>query len=144
MRKPTIGSIMIEDIVTVDADSTVAEAARILREANVGSLLVGDPPDYDGILSERDIVYKAVAENRNPDRLTADDIMTRDITYAYENDPIDESYELMIDNGFRHLPIKNNREETVGIVSIRSLFSHRDETSQFRIEQLQKYIRGER
>lgn len=143
MRDITVDRIMVEEMKAVDPDVSVADAARTLRDADVGALLVGDPPTFQGIISERDIVYKGVADDRDLNELTARDIMTSDITYGRVNDSIHDCYQVMIENGFRHLPIQDNQGHTVGIVSIRSLFSRRDDDHRFKIDQLERYIRDE-
>lgn len=122
----------------------MADAAEELKDLNIGALMVTDGEEFVGIVSERDFVYKIAAEGREPANTTVSDVMTSDVTYGHVDDSIHDCYELMGENKFRHLPIKDNSGEVVGLVSIRSIFNVRDDTHQFLINQLKQYIQGER
>ncbi|MFB6355102.1 MAG: CBS domain-containing protein [bacterium] len=139
MRDPVIDDIMATEVESVDPDMNIKKAASILKDLHIGALMVKGEEGYAGILSERDLVYKITAEGRDPDETLVREVMTPDVTYAESGDSIHACYELMTEHGFRHLPIKSG-DEVVGIVSIRSLFSIRDNENQFMISQLKNYI----
>lgn len=145
MRKDIpVNKIMATDIHEIEASETMASAAEHLKDLNIGALMVTDGNKYVGIVSERDFVYKVAAEKRDPNNTNVSDVMTTDVTYGHVDDSVHDCYELMAEHEFRHLPIKDDEGDVVGLVSIRSIFNVRDDTNQFLIDQLQRYIQGER
>ncbi len=115
----TCGDIMRTPVVTGSEVDTVASIARRMKEEGVGSVIIVD--DYMmllGIVTKTDIVYKVVAEGKDPSSVQAGQIMVRDPYYVYKDTPLREAAELMGLYGIGHLPVldsKNN--EVVGVIS---------------------------
>lgn len=110
-------------MVSTDPDSPVAEAAAAMVRESVGSALVMQGPFLAGILTERDVL-KAAASGADLTAVPVSAWMTRDPQSAAPGTPVEEAAQIMLLNGFRHLPIVEGRHVR-GVVSLRDLFSAR-------------------
>ncbi|MFP4051780.1 MAG: cyclic nucleotide-binding/CBS domain-containing protein [Thermoplasmata archaeon] len=122
MKGLTQTKVLVKDIMTanpiiIKRDESVKRAAELMKEGNVGSLLVLDEAGYlDGIVTEMDIVFKTVAEGMNPDDVKIVDIMSVPVHSIDPDKDIHDAAEIMADLGIRRLPvIKDN--ELLGIVT---------------------------
>ena len=102
---------------TLQLDASVAEAAKAMAEADVGSLPV---VDVDGILfgmiTDRDIVVRVVAMGKNPSATRVDEVATKDVSPAYPDDSLDEALTSMAQRQVRRLPVVEN-ERVIGILA---------------------------
>jgi CBS domain-containing protein len=115
----TLGQLMTRDLVTVAPEDTIGEAAQKMVERGIGSAVVSDFGRLIGILTERDLM-RAIAARTHSSETRVREWMTPDpITTGPETTP-DEAARVMLDNGFRHLPVVENGRP-VGIVSIRDV-----------------------
>lgn len=114
-----IESIMSTDVVTVDASATVQSAAELMRERNLGALVVTKAGKIHGMFSERDLLNRVVAVGKDTRATSVDEVCTLDPTSVTAEAGVDICYQLIRDKGFRHLPIRNDDNEPVGIVSSR-------------------------
>jgi predicted transcriptional regulator len=123
-----IGEICTRDVVYCTPDTNVAEAARLMRERHVGDLLVGveEPGRVRpiGIVTDRDIVVEVVAMNVSPDQLTVKDIMSRALIYVDETKDVYETLALMRHRGMRRMPVVDERDDLVGIVTLDDLLEN--------------------
>jgi CBS domain-containing protein len=108
---------------TIDARASVAEAVTRMRDAAVGCLLVVSGRGLEGILSERDLVMKAVDGAANLDATKVGDLMTPDPVVLRADDSVAVAIHKMAVGGFRHIPLVNDGQPT-GIVSARDLFKY--------------------
>lgn len=116
----TVGDCMTQHPVYVTPDTTLAECALIMKNKQVGSLLVKEDEELKGILTERDIVRKAVTINTSPGDMKASDVMVQDvITITPEKDIFDALYE-MKDYDIRHLPVKKEKA-LVGFITVKDI-----------------------
>jgi CBS domain-containing protein len=110
------------DVETIEAQETVLQAARLMREAHVGCLVVVERAEDEllpvGILTDRDIVVEAVAHHLPVETTTVQDIMSEDLVTCFEDDHIDHAVELMRSNGIRRLPIVSEEHSLRGILSL--------------------------
>jgi CBS domain-containing protein len=113
-----IKDIMTTDIACVDTKSTVADAAKKMKDLNVGSVLVIDKEQLQGLVTDRAIATKAVAEKKDPSKVPVTDIMTRDIVGCSEEDDVFDALQTMGKNRIRRLPVVNERSQLVGVVSM--------------------------
>jgi len=111
--------------VFVGPQATVRQLAAALMQEAVGAAVVLDGATLVGIVSERDIVTRVVAEGRDPDDTRVSDIMTRDVRTARAGMKIAEALEVMSAGGFRHLPLVDASGAVVGMLSIRHLLKWR-------------------
>lgn len=122
----TIREIMTADPITVAADSTIEEAARKMRDANIGSLAVVDQKTVSGILTDRDIVVRAVAEGRTNARVG--DIASRDLVTAKPDDKVHDVVRLVGEKALRRVLVMDDGK-LQGIVSLGDLAIDRDRKS---------------
>jgi CBS domain-containing protein len=115
---PVVANHMTKDLLTLEAEATLAAAAKRMAERGVGAVVVLAGERLAGILTERDIL-KAVATGFEPDARVSD-WMTRHPETIESDDTTDHAAALMIHGGFRHLPVVDGGE-IKGILSIRDL-----------------------
>ena len=108
-------------IVTTTPDSTITEAAHTMRSAHVGAVIVSDGGRPLGILTDRDIVCRVLAEERDPTVTPVESVMTTGVAVAHENDLIDQVLFSMNERGVRRMPIVDERGLLVGMVSLDDL-----------------------
>jgi CBS domain-containing protein len=128
------------EVVTIPADATLSEAARLLARHHIGAVVVNDRDgDLAGILSERDIV-RAVAEHSVA--ALGQDVgrhMTRAVATCCETDSVDELMETMTHGRFRHIPVVED-DTLCGIVSIGDVVKTRIAETVREAESLREYI----
>src|SRR5919202_6716776 len=78
-RGQSVRELMTADPATVETSSSISEAARLMKEHDTGAILVTDGGELKGLLTDRDIALRAVAEGRNPDETKAGEICTTDV-----------------------------------------------------------------
>jgi CBS domain-containing protein len=109
--------IMTQKPVTVEATDTIVAAGRSMRDGNIGDVVVVDDGRIQGILTDRDIVVRAIAEGRDPSRTTVGEISSREPTTLRPDDSIEEAERIMREQAIRRLPVVENGRP-VGIVSL--------------------------
>jgi len=107
-----------QTLVTAPADATVADAARLMQRHRVGALLVVERERLAGIFTERDALFRVIAEGRDPQATLVRDVMTRDPQTIAPDRPFGHALHLMFEGGFRHVPVIDNAR-LVGVVSTR-------------------------
>ncbi|MGB9632410.1 MAG: CBS domain-containing protein [Chloroflexaceae bacterium] len=124
---------------SIAPDRTVEEAVRLMAEHDVGALLVVVQGRLVGIVTERDVVRKAVLQGRNPATTPIAEIMTERVLYVRPEQTVEECMALMTDKHLRHLPVLDDGR-ILGIVSIRDVVADLIAEKSFIIEQLENYI----
>ena len=128
----TIADIMTRSIATVGRDETLQAAARRMQEMDVGSLPVLDGKAVAGIVTDRDIAVRGVAEGMIPQESLVADVMTAELRFCRADDTIEQAMAEMGDVQVRRLPVLDAQNEIVGIVSLGDLATrqsaHTDET----------------
>jgi CBS domain-containing protein len=120
--------IMTQKPLTVETTDTVTAAARSMRDGNIGDVVVLEDGRIQGILTDRDIVVRVLAEGRDPAQTTVGEICSRELTTMSPMDPIGEAVKIMRDKAIRRLPVVEG-ERPVGIVSLGDLAVERDPES---------------
>ena len=115
----TVGEIMTSDVLTVDPSDTIGETAQKMVERGVSSAVVSDYGTLIGIVTERDLT-RAVAGRVHTSEARVREWMTSDPITLGPDASADEAAKIMLDNGFRHVPIVEDGR-AVGIVSIRDV-----------------------
>ena len=113
-----VKDIMTTGIACVDLKSTAADAARKMKDQNVGTVLIIDGNQVQGLVTDRAIVTKVVAEQQDPKSVPVKDVMTRQVVGCRESDDIMDAVKTMGDMKVRRLPVVNDKDQLVGIVSI--------------------------
>ncbi len=115
---PTLADIMRPELIEVAPEDTLGEVAARMTELNVGAVVVKDFGRLIGILTERDML-KAMAERVHTSEARVRQWMTEDpVTAAAETD-VEEAAQVMLEHGFRHLPVVDESGVVVGLVSLR-------------------------
>jgi CBS domain-containing protein len=104
--------------IIANASVSVAEAARRMKENHVGALLVVDEDRLAGIVTERDVLFRVVAEGRSPESTPIAEVMTRDPRTISPDRPFGHALHLMYEGEFRHVPVVENGRP-LGMVSAR-------------------------
>ena len=139
---PKISDIMREHrVLSVDADQTVIEAARLMTEFNIGAVPVLRAGELIGIFSERDLMRRVVAGGRSPAMTKVSEVMTSKPQTVNAESDLDDCMQMMQEAGFRHLPVLDG-DKIVGIASIGDLVNWIITAQNSAIQQLQTYITG--
>jgi CBS domain-containing protein len=112
---------MTPGVEVIHPRSTVAEAAEKMKGLDVGILPVCDGDRLMGMLTDRDIVVRIIADQRDPKQTTVIDAMTPQVAYCFEDEDVQEAAMLMVDKQIRRLPVLNREKRLVGIVSLGDL-----------------------
>src|SRR6266545_4935914 len=119
MTERTIRQIIEGQVpVTAVSTMTVTEASRFMRERNVGALMVVDENKLVGVFTERDGLFRVLAEGRNGETTALADVMTKNPKTIAADKPFLHALQAMHEGGFRHLPVVEE-ERLLGIVSVR-------------------------
>lgn len=119
--------MQVKDVMTPGVEcarpsATLQEAARMMRDLDVGALPVcGDNDRLVGMITDRDIVIRAIAEGQDPKNVRVKDAMTPDILYCFEDEGVDEAATLMKESQIRRLVVLNRDKRLVGIMSLADL-----------------------
>lgn len=115
----TVASICTRLPETTSAEETVLGAAKQMLSQDVGTLVVTDGDGQpDGILTDRDIVVRCVAEGLQPERTKVRDVMSRDVQTVHEDTAVEVALEMMADSEVRRLVVVNDARRVAGIVSL--------------------------
>ena len=137
-----IVSVSGADVATTRPDATIADAAKLLKERNVGALVITtEDGRLAGILSERDLVRGLPDHGADLLALKVKDRMTAEVTTCTPDDRVDAIMKLMTDGRFRHLPVVEE-DKLVGIVSIGDVVKSRLEELESETTTLREYIAG--
>lgn len=116
----TVREVMTKDPVTIEAEETVTELARRMREADAGAIVVLENGTVSGIATDRDIVVRVVAEEKAPKDTRVAEFFTRDVTTVGPDTSVDQAIDLMRTQAIRRLPVVEGGR-AVGIVSLGDL-----------------------
>lgn len=105
-------------LVSVDGNTTVVEAARVMTQSRIGALVVMHGNNIEGIFSERDVVNRVVARGLDPKSTSVYDVMTTPVITAGPETKAIDALRTMQENGFRHLPVCDDGHP-LGVVSLR-------------------------
>ncbi|MDQ3894690.1 MAG: CBS domain-containing protein [Actinomycetota bacterium] len=124
----TVEEIMTRDPRTVNASDTLVDAARAMNEADIGDVVVVDNGDVKGIVTDRDIVVRAIAEGRDPQSTSVGDVCTTGIESIEPGASVDDALRKMREADIRRLPVVQDGRP-VGIISLGDLAVEREPDS---------------
>jgi len=113
-----VSEIMSRHVEIIPPDQSLDEAAGQMRDLNIGLIPICDGDRLVGMLTDRDIVVRAVAEGRDPRDTPVSDVMTPQVRYCFEDQDVAEAARMMEEFQIRRLPILNRSKQLVGIVSL--------------------------
>jgi CBS domain-containing protein len=134
----TVSRIMTKNPKSVGPSMSVASAAKTMRTSRVGSLLVKKGKQHVGIVTETDIVRKAVSTGKPFGKLTVEKIMTTPLCTIESNQSVDDAQDMMGDLGVRHLAV-TKAGAIVGVISVRDLLMFYKRYAQSKIDPSQGY-----
>lgn len=120
--------IMTPYVESVAPEATVQDAAIKMKDLNVGAIPVCDEGALVGMLTDRDMVVRVLAEGRDYKDVTVSEAMTPDIVYCFEDDDTEKASQMMADRQIRRLPILSRDEKLTGIVALADLATRGSET----------------
>jgi len=112
--------VMTREVVVASPEDTICEAARRMAECDAGALPVGENDRLVGVITDRDIAVRAVAQRLSPDTPVRD-IMSREVLYCFDEEDVEHVARNMADQQIRRLPVVNRDKRLVGILSIADL-----------------------
>lgn len=119
-----VGRLMSSPVRTISAETPIQDAARKMNENGIGSVIVvGDGNELEGILTATDFV-RLGADGRSAAETPVSEYMSTDIVTTEANDDIRDVADLMIDHGFHHVPVVDETEGVVGIVTTTDLTAY--------------------
>ena len=124
----TVEEIMTRDPRTVNADDPIVEAARIMRDSDIGDVIVLQGGEVGGILTDRDIVVRGVADGRDGESTTVGDVCTTGIEAIEPSASVDDALSRMREADIRRLPVVQDGQP-VGIISLGDLAVEREPDS---------------
>jgi CBS domain-containing protein len=111
---------MTREVRVASPGQSIRDVAKIMDEINAGSMPVGENDRLVGMITDRDIAVRAVANGRGPDTRVAD-VMTREVKYCFEDQSIDEVTQNMGELRIRRLPVLTRDKRLIGILSLGDL-----------------------
>ena len=139
----TIKQILAEKskpIATIGPNDTVKSALDLMVTRDIGALLVVDGKKLIGIFTERDCVRKVMSPGLNPQDILVQAVMTARVRFVTPDMEVSQGLALMTERFFRHLPVLDEDQNLLGIVSIGDLVKAKISEQSFIIEQLERYI----
>ena len=117
----TIAEIMSTDVRTIQPQESLRRAAQCMQELDVGALPVCDGERLLGMLTDRDIIVRGIADGLNPDQACVSDIMSPEVEYCTVDQDAEDAKRLMGSKQLRRLPVVDKYSRLVGIVSLGDL-----------------------
>jgi CBS domain-containing protein len=117
----TLKDVMTPDVEVIAPEATLQQAAAKMRRLNIGPLPVCDGDQLVGMLTDRDITVRAVAEGCDPTTTTVREAMTPDLAYCFEDQTLEDAIQMMERYQIRRLPILSHAKRLVGMVSLGDL-----------------------
>ncbi|MBS1253460.1 MAG: Arabinose 5-phosphate isomerase KdsD [Anaerolineales bacterium] len=130
------------DIWSIAPDASVYDTVRLMADKNVGALMVVEGPKLVGVVSERDVARKIVLQEQHSKHIPVEKIMTSNVLCIHPEQTIEECMALMTDKRIRHLPVIEEDEELIGVISIGDVVKADIADKEFIIEQLETFITG--
>ncbi len=124
----TVEEIMTRNPRTVDSSDTITDAARVMRDSDIGDVVVMEDGQVSGIVTDRDIVIRAVSEGRDPDSTPVSEVCTTGVETIEPEASVDDALSLMREKDIRRLPVAKNGRP-VGIISLGDLAVEREPDS---------------
>ena len=123
----TVNEVMTHDPVTCEATASLEDVARAMRDNDTGAIVVTDGEKFAGLVTDRDIVVRAVAEGREPGTPVRDAV-SENVVSVEPDAPVERAIEIMREHAVRRVPVVQDGRP-VGVVAIGDLAIERDEIS---------------
>ncbi|MFC0100746.1 CBS domain-containing protein [Micromonospora marina] len=124
-----VSDVMTRQVIYLSAETPLDEAARVMKESDIGDVVVTDGATLAGMLTDRDIVVRAVAERADPGTTTIGSIITREVVMIEQHCTANEAAALMRERNIRRVLVCDSDRKLVGIVSLGDLAMQLDPRS---------------
>jgi CBS domain-containing protein len=141
----TIGDILAvkgDHVLSIGPGATALDAATLMNEHKVGSLLVMDEGRLIGIITERDMLQRVLVARRDPASIVVGEVMTTELVCAHAHTSLEEARGVLKNRRIRHLPVIDAEERLLGLISIGDLNAHQTNDHERTISILHEYIYG--
>jgi CBS domain-containing protein len=115
-----VSECMTRDVEIANPDMSLREAARLMADCDAGVLPVGENDRLVGMLTDRDIAIRGVANGKGPDAKIRD-VMSGDVCWCYEDEDVDDALQQLAEEQIRRMPVLSREKRLVGIISIGDL-----------------------
>ena len=129
-------------VFTIGKHATVLDGALLMNEHRIGALVVVEDAQVVGMFTERDVLQRVVAEQRDPARTLVAEVMTREVACCTPDTPLDEARGAMKNRRVRHLPLVDGDNRLQGLISIGDLNAYEASSQEQTIFLLQEYLYG--
>ncbi|HEU5108459.1 MAG TPA: CBS domain-containing protein [Micromonosporaceae bacterium] len=129
MADMKVRDVMTQEVVYLPADTTLDEAARTMRERDIGDVVITEGQTLAGVVTDRDIVLRAIAERQDPTATPLGTIASRDLVMIEQNASTNEAANMMRERAVRRLLVCDADRQLVGIVSLGDLAMAQDPSS---------------
>ncbi|GAB3035032.1 CBS domain-containing protein [Natronobiforma cellulositropha] len=112
-----IENLARSEVVTAEEDESVQELATRMEESQVGSVVITSEDEPVGIVTDRDLATRVIGDGKDPSETTAGDVMSEDLATIDQTDGFYQATELMSEHGIRRLPVCDENNDLVGIIT---------------------------
>lgn len=119
-----VSQIMSRQVESAAIDTKLATIAQTMQSQNIGAMPIEDAGKVVGVVTDRDIVLRAIAQEDDPFQMEAADVMTSPAICCHAEDDLDNAAQLMREKHIRRLPVLDKKEQFVGMVSLDDIASH--------------------
>jgi CBS domain-containing protein len=112
--------VMTREVVVANPDDSICEAARRMAECDAGALPVGENDRLVGVITDRAIAVRAVAQRLSPDTPVRD-VMSREVLYCFDEEDVEQVARNMAEQQIRRLPVVDRDKRLIGIISVADL-----------------------
>lgn len=121
-----VSEVMSGDVFIVSPDQTLQDAARSMADLDTGVLPIADGDRLIGVVTDRDLVIRGMAQARDPNTATIRDVMSHGVCYCFDDEDVKDVADQMAELQVRRLPVLNREKRLVGIVSLGDLSQRAD------------------
>jgi len=140
---PTVRDILAvkgSQVLSIGPHATVLDAAMVMNEHKIGSLVVMDEGYLIGIITERDILQRVVVPRRDPGQTAIPEVMTTEVVCCQPHTPLEEAKGVLKNRRIRHLPVVDEMKRLCGMISIGDLNAHDAHDHELTIHIMEEYI----
>jgi CBS domain-containing protein len=113
-----VEKMMHKGVEWVSPNTSISALAKKMQRFDIGAIAVGENDRLIGMVTDRDIVIRGVADGKDTSKLTARDVMTKGVTYCRDNEEVDEAVRIMESKQIRRLPVIDANKRMVGMISL--------------------------
>jgi CBS domain-containing protein len=131
-----------QHVLSIGPRESSLDAAMLMNQKKVGSLLVMEHQTVVGIITERDLLERVLVERRDPAQTPVDEVMTTEVLCCQPHTSIEEARSVMKNRRIRHLPVVDTNDEIHGVISIGDLNAFESHDQEMTIHVMTEYIQG--